>query len=201
MSSTSPPDGVPASGDVAASDDPGRAVTDAPARPPARWAVWIRGRLRTTVVLGDGTGEHVADLSLHGWPRKRRRMKAATDDADWVVTLRPGALTVDRDGERRMTVDGDEVDLAGRRLVWPAHDGGVHRGRLRDPDDDRVVLAATPDEGGDDAPVAIFDVDPTLPDPLAAALAACAVQLITRPRGSATDGIDPGAGFDIATPF
>jgi len=164
------------------------------------WSLWIRGRLRTTVVLGDDAGEHVADLSLHGWPRRRRRMKARTDDADWLVAVEPGALTVERDGERRMTVVGDDVEVAGRALVWPAHGGGVHRGLLRDPAADRVVLGVAPGDGGNDAPVATFAVDDDLGDPLAVALAACAVELITRPRGSATDAVDPGAGFDIAFP-
>lgn len=169
--------------------------------PPARWAVWIRGRIRTTVVLGDGAGEHVADLSLHGWPRKSRRLKALADDGAWLVTVSPGRVAVAFEGETRMTVEGDELRTGGRSLVWPAHEGGVHRGTIRDPEDGRAVLHVTAGGGGDDEPAATFDVDPGLPDPLAVVLAACAVQLITRPRGGALDGLDPGAGFDAAAPF
>ena len=168
---------------------------------PSRWGLWLRGRVRTSVVLGDGSGNHVADLSLHGWPRRRRRLKAATDEVDWTVTVQPGRLTVDRGEARRMTVDGDEVELDGRRFSWPAHGGGVHRGAFRDPDGDRVVMDVAPAEGGDDEPVAVIAVVGDVADPLPIVLAACAVQLITRPRGNATDGLDPGAGFDIASPF
>lgn len=178
---------------------PGRPPGDG--APPTTWGLWVRGRLRTSVVLGDERGEHVAALSLHGWPRKRRRMKAETDEDDWTVTVEPGRLTVDRGDERRMTVEGDDAELAGHRFVWPAHDGGIHRGAFRDPVAGRVVVDVTPADGGDDAPVAVFAVAGDVPDTLAVVLAACAVQLITRPRGTMTDGVDPGAGFDIVSPF
>lgn len=182
------------------SSDDERPTHEHGAAPPVRYALWIRGRLRTTVTLGDATGGHVADLSLHGWPRKRRRLRAAADDADWTVAVRPGELTVDRDGERRMTVRGDAVELGDRRLTWPAVDGGVDRGALVDPGDGRVLLVVTAADGGSDEPVAILDVAADLPDPHAVALAACAVELITRPRGRMTDGLDPVVGFDIAIP-
>jgi hypothetical protein len=189
-------------------------TAEPPGPSPVRWGLWVRGRLRTTVVLGDAEGAHVADLSLHGWPRKRRRLKASANDVDWTVRVQPGRLTVDRGDERRLTVDGDEVEVlgvggasgagdargTGRRLTWPAHEGGVHRGTLRDPEDGREVLTVTAAAGGNDEPVAVIDVAADLPDPLAVAFAACAVELITRPRGSAMDGVDPGAGFDIAIP-
>jgi hypothetical protein len=175
-------------------------VDDAGART-TRWGLWVRGRLRTTVVLGDDTGEHLADLSLHGWPRKRRRLVAATDDGVWTVAVRPGRLTVEQGSERRITVDGERVELAGARLVWPVLDGGMHRGPVRASEDGPVVLAVTPGADGKDQPTALIDFDPdVLPDPLGLVLAACAVQLITQPRGSMLDGMDPGVGFDIGLP-
>jgi hypothetical protein len=177
---------------------PDDAPSDTP-DPATRWGLWVRGRLRTTIVLGDDTGGHVADLSLHGWPRRRRRLLAATDEHDWTVTVEPGRVRVDRDGDRRMTVDGDEVELDGRRFAWPAYDGGIHRGPFQDAE--RVVADVAPAAGGEDEPVAVLAVAGELTDPLPVVLALCAVQLITRPRGSMADGIDPGAGFDIATPF
>jgi hypothetical protein len=166
-----------------------------------RWGLWVRGRLRTTVVLGDDTGEHLADLSLHGWPRKRRRLVAATDDGEWTVAVWPGGLTVEQGGERRVTVQGDDVELAGTSLVWPLLDGGIDRGPVRTSDDGPVVLAVSPGADGKDQPAALVDFDPdVLPDPLGLVLAACAVQLIIRPRGSMLDGMDPGVGFDIGLP-
>ena len=182
-------------------DGPAASSSDGSTTPPTRWGLWVRGRIRTSVVLGDGSGEHVADLSLHGWPRRRRRLRAATDEDEWTVTVEPGRLSVDCEGDRRMSVWGDEAHLDGRRFTWEVYDGGLHRGTFRDPDDGPVVMDVAPAGGGEDEPVAVIAVAGDLPDPLPVVLAACAVQLVTRPRGSMSDGMDPGAGVDIVSPF
>lgn len=167
-------------------------------RAATRWALWVRGRVRTSVVIGDERGEHLAELQLKGWPRKRRRVLAVDDEErSWVAVVRPGSVTVECDGHRRLTADEATLVVDDQRLDWPVADDGTERRAVRRPDDGEVLLRmARPDDDADEGASVLLDLHHDLPSRFVVVLAVCAVHLSVHGTGGWLDALDPAVVLD-----
>jgi hypothetical protein len=135
----------------------GSAVSHTPGVAMARWALWVRGRIRTRIEIADGGDDAVADLTLE---RRRGRgggYAIARDGGRWDVRTALQTVDVGRDGVGWFHADGSEATHGGERLSWDREGDSARRATVRRLDGS-VVVRMRPGEGRR-GPFATIDVD------------------------------------------
>ncbi|WP_022930192.1 hypothetical protein [Patulibacter americanus] len=97
--------------------------------------LWVRGGLRRRIVLTDGGDEALAELTMPGSRRARRRQAGTAEDRDgvtWEMRDEDGdGVTVRRDGVVHAAVRGRELQVGDRRYVLVLYPDGLRSASVR----------------------------------------------------------------------
>jgi hypothetical protein len=111
-----------------------------------RWALWVRGRIRTRIEIADGGDDALAELTLNGRRGGGGGYAIARDGGRWDVETTWQTVAVSRDGVRWFSADGTEAMLGDERLLWDRDGDTARRATVRRLDGS-IVVRVRPGEG------------------------------------------------------